>query len=258
MFRFQSPMFRFLFPVFRRRFQSTVFRFQSPVFRRRFHSPVFRRRFQSPGFRRRFQSPVSRRQLLFPMSRLTLNLTRPGRSQVPLLRRLPVQPRFPVNRPVQSRFPMTVPSSPGSPWPIPSSPGSPCTVPSSHSSPSLIAWSRSHRAPIPRPRYPWEFLSWAYIPVPVLRPALQSVSLGLVIVLRPAPRTNSAALVPPPAPLHPPVWNAWDVWNPSLEGEVLSRPGVCVLFCVLFWSPCIICLPVIVCPGPDCFLLCDC
>ncbi|TNN73964.1 hypothetical protein EYF80_015785 [Liparis tanakae] len=33
---------------------------------------------------------------------------------------------------------------------------------------------------------------------------LHSAPLSLVVVLQPAPRTASATLVPPPAPLHPP------------------------------------------------------
>ncbi|TNN39085.1 UDP-glucuronosyltransferase 2B20 [Liparis tanakae] len=90
---------RFQFPVFSRRFQSPVFRrqLQSPGFRRRLQSLRFRRRFQFPIFR--FQSPVFRLHPARP--RFSPFRLHPGRSQGPVLPRLPFQPRFPGTRPIR-------------------------------------------------------------------------------------------------------------------------------------------------------------
>ncbi|TNN53403.1 E3 ubiquitin/ISG15 ligase TRIM25 [Liparis tanakae] len=80
--------------------------------------PVFRRRPLSRlgAARPRFSpSRLHPGRLYFPLFHL-----RPGRPQVPVPGRLPVQSRFPVTRPVQSRFPLSSPAPVTPPVPVPS------------------------------------------------------------------------------------------------------------------------------------------
>ncbi|TNN54261.1 hypothetical protein EYF80_035489 [Liparis tanakae] len=107
---------RFQSPVFRRRLQSPVFR--SPLFRCWFRSRVFSRRFQSPMFR--FQSPVFRLRPAWP--RFSPFRLRPGRSQGPVLPRLPFQPWFPGTSPIRLQFPLAHRLVPDPPSPDPGTP----------------------------------------------------------------------------------------------------------------------------------------
>jgi len=77
-------------------------------------------------------------------------------------------------------------------------------------------------------------------------------------------KTTATNVLLPLTPFTNAIWNClkfyftalnkwlYSIFTLYLHVLILSWSGVCVSFCVLFWSPCVVCLPVIVCPGQGC------